>query len=255
MATAGVLYVWSLGEFSSAVCSERNSGIQRSEASQRGDPLLRGRAQQRDPQAAVGGEALLRGEVVGVGLRRHRPAGRRRPRSRRSPPAPPAPPPAASRAPSRRSRSRCAPTRARRRRRPAAAGSMRGGVGGVAGVGGDDERVREERRAGGDRGELLGELAVGRGAARGAPPARRRPRPRRPWRRRCRAPPRSRRARRSSSRRPARISPTSAFTGFCRWEVPITAAPSPGQARERLRADLRGPAAEAPVARASAPRG
>ena len=32
VATAGVLYVWSLREFSSAVAIERNSGIQRSEA-------------------------------------------------------------------------------------------------------------------------------------------------------------------------------------------------------------------------------
>jgi hypothetical protein len=35
-----------------------------------GDALQRGRAHQRDPQPAVGGEALLRGEVVGVGLGR-----------------------------------------------------------------------------------------------------------------------------------------------------------------------------------------
>ena len=32
------------------------------------DPRDRGRAQQRQPEAAVGAEALLRGEVVGVGL-------------------------------------------------------------------------------------------------------------------------------------------------------------------------------------------
>ncbi len=32
VATAGVLYVWSFSEFSSAVASERNAGIQRSEA-------------------------------------------------------------------------------------------------------------------------------------------------------------------------------------------------------------------------------
>ncbi len=35
---------------------------------QRLDPLLRGGAEQREPQAAVGSEALLRREVVGVGL-------------------------------------------------------------------------------------------------------------------------------------------------------------------------------------------
>ena len=42
--------------------------------------------------------------------------------------------------------------------RPAA---DRGRVGRVAGVGRDDDRVLEERRAGGDVGELLRELAVG----------------------------------------------------------------------------------------------
>ena len=36
----------------------------------RSDPLDRGGRQQGDPQAAVGGEALLRGEVVGVELGR-----------------------------------------------------------------------------------------------------------------------------------------------------------------------------------------
>ena len=44
----------------------------------------RRRAQQREPQPAVGGEALLRREVVDVGLRDVDAAGRRRPRSRRS---------------------------------------------------------------------------------------------------------------------------------------------------------------------------
>ena len=66
-------------------------GLQREErrdpalgACERGDPLLRGRAQQREPQPAVGGEALLRREVVGVDLRRGPPAGHRRRRWRRS---------------------------------------------------------------------------------------------------------------------------------------------------------------------------
>ena len=82
------------------------------------DPGQRARRHDRDPQAAVGGEALLRREVVGVDLgqvdRQAAGAGggvdqhqrRRRPAPRGVRPAP-----------SRRSRSRCAPTR-RRRRRP-----------------------------------------------------------------------------------------------------------------------------------------
>ena len=56
-------------EFSIAVCSERKAGCQRSPApSSSLDPRDRGRAEQRQPEAAVGAEGLLRGEVVGVGL-------------------------------------------------------------------------------------------------------------------------------------------------------------------------------------------
>ena len=83
------------------------------------DALLRGRAEQRQPQAAVGGEALLRREVVDVGLRRRRRAGRRRRRSRRSATSASPRRRALDRRPSRRSRSRCAPRR--RRRTPASA--------------------------------------------------------------------------------------------------------------------------------------
>ena len=61
-----MLYVWSLSEFSSAVCRDRNAGIQRSRPVELGDALLRRRAEQRQPQAAVGGEALLRREVIGI---------------------------------------------------------------------------------------------------------------------------------------------------------------------------------------------
>ena len=75
------------------------------------DPLLRRRAHQREPQPAVGGEALLRREVVDVGVLRVHRAGRRRPTWRRSGPARRR---RARRRPSRRSRSRCAPTRRRR---------------------------------------------------------------------------------------------------------------------------------------------
>ena len=53
----------------------------------RGGPLERGRGHQRDPQPAVGGEGLLRSEVVGVDLGSGRPAARRRRRWRRPAPA------------------------------------------------------------------------------------------------------------------------------------------------------------------------
>ena len=116
------------------------------------DARDRGRAQQREPQPAVGGEALLRREVVGVGLRRRRRGGRRRRRSRRR-------------------------GRARRRRRGAhdldhhagrrlvvrpgedVGGRIRDRCGRAAGIGLHDDRVAEERRSGADRRELLGELA------------------------------------------------------------------------------------------------
>lgn len=67
VASAGVLYVWFLRELSIAVGSEKNSG----RAAARVDPLGaldRGRGEHADPQAAVGGEGLLRGEVVDVRL-------------------------------------------------------------------------------------------------------------------------------------------------------------------------------------------
>jgi hypothetical protein len=56
------LYVWSFAELSSAVASDRNSGVDL------GDALACGGAHQRQPQPAVGGEGLLRGEVVDVRL-------------------------------------------------------------------------------------------------------------------------------------------------------------------------------------------
>ena len=143
-------------EFSSAVCSERKAGCQRSPApSSSSIRAIAAGLSSGQPEAAVGAEGLLRGEVVGVGLRRRRPAGRRRPRWRRS-----------------------GPGRRRRRRgaRPStitpvevslwaqaitsAAGSAVG-AGRVAGLGLDHDRVGEERRAGGRLGELLRELAVG----------------------------------------------------------------------------------------------
>ncbi len=134
--------------------SDRNSGIQRSEACSARDPLLRRRAEQRDPQAAVGGEALLRREVVGVDLRDvdGQPAG-------------------AGRGVDRDERVGGA-GRAKHRRHHAGGGLVVSPrdqvgplgldprrVGRVAGVGRDDDGICEERSAGGDGGELLRELA------------------------------------------------------------------------------------------------
>ncbi len=140
------------------------------------DPLDRGRAEQREPEPAVRAEALLRGEVVGVGLARRR-AG-----------SPAAPEVAsisdqglagAARAgwprPSPRSRSRCAPRRSRRR-----AGSA---TGAGASPGSASITIGSARNgaAGGHPGELAGELAVGEveralahEAGRGGVPERRR---------------------------------------------------------------------------------
>ena len=77
----------SCAELSIAVGRSKNAGMWRSVA---GDLLGAGQRlgrHQRDPQPAVGGEALLRREVVGVDLGRGRPAGRRRRRWRRRAPA------------------------------------------------------------------------------------------------------------------------------------------------------------------------
>ena len=60
------------------------------------------------------------------------------------------------------------------------------------------------------------------------------------------------RAARTASRSPSRTDPTTSRTGACRCDVPIQRAPGRGQRRQRLRADLRRPAAEAPVAGSSA---
>ena len=125
-----------------------------------GDPLLRGGAEQREPQPAVGGEALLRGKVIGVGLHQldRQPAGAGggvdqheclsrvggadhgnhhaggglvvRPRQRIDP-------------------------------RPRGAGPDACRVGRVARLGGDDHRLGEEGRALADGCELVRELAVG----------------------------------------------------------------------------------------------
>ena len=159
VATAGVLYVWSLSEFSSAVSERQERGNPALGGGKLGDPLLRGGAEQRDPQAAVAGEGLLRGEVVGVrvGEAHRQTAGARGRVDQHQRVA--ASRQAAARGPSLRWRSRCAPRSPRRPARSGAPSARR--IGSVAGVGGDDDGVLQERRAGGDGGELGGELAVG----------------------------------------------------------------------------------------------
>ena len=112
------------------------------------DPGDRGGAEGGEPEAAVGGEALLRGEVVGVGLGDVERAGRRRPRWRRSGPAPRRRPRGAGRRPSPRSRSRCGP-----RRSTSAAGSA-AGAGASPGSASTTIGSCEERRRGGRLGEL-----------------------------------------------------------------------------------------------------
>ena len=203
------------------------------------DPVDCGRAEQGQPQAAVGAEALLRGEVVDVRLRRvdRQPAGPRRSVDqhqrvvgvRR----------ALDRRPSPRSRSRCGPgervggrlgatARARRRAPP----RSRSGRPGTA-------RLRSPWRTW---------TRTPRRSGAGPAPrsARPRQRPRTPSYRRCRAPPRSRRAPRTarrSRRGPGRPGP---LTG----RLPMRGADQHarvGKRRERLGADLRGSASEPPV--------
>ena len=79
MASAGVLYVCSSRELSIAVARSRNAGMYRPDALISATRGERGRRHQREPQPAVGGEALLRREVVDVGLGDVDVAGRRPP--------------------------------------------------------------------------------------------------------------------------------------------------------------------------------
>ena len=198
-----------------------------------------------EPQAAVGGEALLGGEVVGVDLRRGRRAGRRRRRWRR-------------------------PGGGRRRRRPpggcgvehhAGRGLVVGVAVGVDPGGGRRTRggcpvalvmtsvVAEVGRGLAGRGELGRELAEGQVLAAVARPGRRWRRPRRRWTRRCRGRPRSRRAARTARRGRARRRPTTSFTGFWRWLVPIHDPATSARDGHGLGPDLGRAAAEAAVGR------
>ena len=194
VATAGVLYVWSLPELSTAVARSSDGGIHRSDPAISATRASAAGDNSAEPQPAVGAEVLLRGEVVDVGLRHvdRQPAGARgrvdeHQRRRRS-----------GRATGRhhaggglvvRPRVRVdARLRAQRRR--------------AAGVGPDHHRLAQERRARGHVGELRGELAEHQVLGPLAAPARTPPRPRTRSRRRCRAPPRTRPGGRTGSRAP-----------------------------------------------------
>ena len=137
------------------VASERNAGCQRPAGPvELGDPRDRGRAQQRQPQPALGAEALLRGEVVGVRPGSGRAAGR-------PPPEVPSTSTSASPAPSGRSHRDHDPGGGLVVR---PGDDVRGRVGArlgrVAGLGLDHDRIGQERRRGGRLRELARELAV-----------------------------------------------------------------------------------------------
>ena len=120
-------------------------------------------------------------------------------------------------------------------------------VGCVARVGGHDHRVLEERGALGDRGELLRELAEGevQGAALDQAEG-----GRVPERGRAAVAERDLVALGSEKRllRPARTSPTSALTGFCLWEVPMTAAPASARCASACGRTFDGPQPKRPSA-------
>ena len=118
------------------------------------DALDRGRAQRGQPEAAVGGEALLRGEVVDVGLggveRQAAGARGRVDEDER-----------VARTPAGRRTSTMTPVEVSLWAQAMTSAPRVGDrLGRVAGLGLDHDRVGEERRAGGRLGELRGELAV-----------------------------------------------------------------------------------------------
>ena len=150
---------------------------------QLGDPVQRGRADQRDPQPAVGGEALLRGEVVDVGLARC---------PRGSPPAPevasistswPSVAPA-GRGDRHRDAGRGLVVRPGAARRTSGRSAASGAL---PGLGRDHHRVGQERARRGCGRRTWRRTRRRSGAARARGPGRTRPRPRTRWCRRCRA--------------------------------------------------------------------
>ena len=223
------------------MASDRNGGIQRSDAAELGDPLQRRRAHQRDVEAAVGGEALLRREVVGVGLadvdgQAARAGGRvdqdqlAVDRARR----------AGRPARRRRWTSRCAPRRARRATgRPAGSGALPGSALTTTGSARNGAPFVDSANFG-------GELAVGQVQRALADQAERGRRPRTPWTRRCRARPRSPRGARTARAGPParrRPAPSPASAGArCPSEAPEAASVASCSGRT-----LDGSAAEAAV--------
>ena len=122
------------------------------------------------------------------------------------------------------------------------------GRGRVAGLGLDHDRVAEERRRRGRLGELLRELAVGEVERALADEPGAWPTPRRRWCRRCRARPRSRRAARRARRGRSRM-PRDEVADRRLAVRGAHQRGALGQRGKRLRADLRGSAAEAAVGR------
>ena len=83
VATAGVLYVWSERLLVSAMPRSSEAGSPPVARRQAFDPVDRGGGARRDPEPAVGREALLGGEVVDVDVVRRPTPARRRPTWRR----------------------------------------------------------------------------------------------------------------------------------------------------------------------------
>ena len=215
--SAGVFSVWLRRELSSAFFRLRNSGMYRSGCRDPLDPLDRGGRDDREPQAAVRAEVLLRREVVDVGLAdlevdaaggargvdHGQRAGVARARARS--------------APTHRSRSRCAATRTRRRPRPAPPSCA----------------CRRRRRARREPSatapwrprRTCRRTRRTRGSGCGSRSGRRPRHPRTPSIRRCRRSPRSPRECGRARARCERTSPTRFFTGAWRCDVPRSAAP------------------------------
>ena len=173
-----------------AVARSRNAGIYRPLAAISRGPLERGRRHQREPQAAVGAEALLRREVVDVGLGRvdRQPAGARGrvDQHQRAGVGPGRPGGSGMATPV--EVSLCG------QRVGVDAGLGREVPGALPGGRGDDRRLAQERRGRRGLGELRAELAEDQVLRRRSGSGRTPRRPRTRWCRRCRARPRSRRA-------------------------------------------------------------
>ena len=135
--------------------------------------------------------------------------------------------------------------RVTRRRRPPASATSSGCVPGWRRM---HERVVEERRGGGDGGELRGELTEDEVLGALLDDAERGGVPEHGAARRCRAAPRSRRGARTGRRGRRGRRPHDRAHARRRWLVPRYVAPSVGERAGGLGAHLRRPGAEAAVA-------